>query len=339
MRGSRPLGFPACPARALGARSPAGLPRPASPWGPRPQRPRWRGTHSTTSGQKRAALRRSSRAAAGFSTKGADGRWSGLDVDFCRALAAAAIGDADAVRFVPLEASERFPALLTRRVDLLAAGVTWTLGREVGLGVQFAGVLYHDRQGFLVPRASGVTGLAGLEGATLCLERGTTHVKNVADTFAREGWSYRRSCSRLAGRQAFFAGRCQALSGDARRWRGCARRAAGGPSWSCPTPSRPSPSDPSCAAEMSLAAPRWVLLLLIRRGARGPQADAAAALGGAPSPGRRRSTSKSPRRSVDPRWGERRSQRSAYGRCSGAPQAAAAASSSRAAERALDEGG
>jgi general L-amino acid transport system substrate-binding protein len=254
------------------------------------------------------------RSAPGFSAKGADGRWAGIDVDFCRALAAAVIGDADAVLFVPLEASERFPALLTRRIDLLAAGVTWTLGREVGLGVQFAGVLYHDRQGFLVPRASAPTGLAGLEGATLCLEKGTTHVENAAAYFGERGWSYRPLVLESFGQagEAFFAGRCQALSGDAAALAGLRAERAGGEAFAIlPDTISAEPLGPVVRSgdEAWLRVVRWVLLLLIAAEERAvTQADAAAALGDAAPPGRG-----SPLHvgkfaaalGVDPRWGER----------------------------------
>src|SRR5215510_3219965 len=96
---------------------------------------------------------------AGFSAKDGSGRWSGLDVDFCRALAAAALGDASKVTFVPLPASARFPALRLRTIDLLARNTTWTLGRETALKVIFAGVLFHDGQAFMVESTSPVKAL------------------------------------------------------------------------------------------------------------------------------------------------------------------------------------
>jgi len=93
----------------------------------------------------------------GFSQRDASGRWTGLDADFCRAVAAAVLGDADKVEFVPLKASLRFQALEARRVDLLARNTTWTLTREAVLGVQFPAVLFYDGQGFMVPAASKVS--------------------------------------------------------------------------------------------------------------------------------------------------------------------------------------
>ncbi|HSC93769.1 MAG TPA: transporter substrate-binding domain-containing protein, partial [Burkholderiales bacterium] len=92
----------------------------------------------------------------GFSGKDASGRWVGLDADFCRAVAAAVLGDPQKVEFRPLKASERFPALNARAVDLLARNTTWTMSREVLLNIRFPGVLFHDAQGFMVAAKSGV---------------------------------------------------------------------------------------------------------------------------------------------------------------------------------------
>ncbi|WP_250523364.1 MULTISPECIES: transporter substrate-binding domain-containing protein [unclassified Caballeronia] len=101
---------------------------------------------------------------AGFSQQDASGHWSGIDADFCRAVAAATLGDANKVAFVPLRTSARFPALRTGRVDLLARNTTWTLLREGTLAVQFAGVLFYDAQAFMVPAKSGIRTLASLRG-------------------------------------------------------------------------------------------------------------------------------------------------------------------------------
>src|SRR5499426_687608 len=110
----------------------------------------------------------------GFSLKEPSGRWSGLDADFCRAVAAAALGSAEKVIFVPLITSARFLALRTGQIDLLARHTTWILGREVGLGVQFAGVLYYDGQGFMVARKSRISKIDQLNGTTICVEDETT---------------------------------------------------------------------------------------------------------------------------------------------------------------------
>jgi len=93
---------------------------------------------------------------AGFSIKDGTGRWTGLDVDFCRAVAAAALGDGDKVMFMPLFASARFPALKSNQIDLLARNTTQTLGREANIGTHFVGILYYDGQAFIVPADSRV---------------------------------------------------------------------------------------------------------------------------------------------------------------------------------------
>jgi general L-amino acid transport system substrate-binding protein len=103
----------------------------------------------------------------GFSEQDADGRWRGFDVDFCRAVAAAVLGDPDKVELIPLLASTRFPALQTRRIDLLLNNTTWTLTREAVLKVQFPGILFYDGQGFLVPAKTAT--LADLDDATYVL--------------------------------------------------------------------------------------------------------------------------------------------------------------------------
>ena len=117
---------------------------------------------------------------AGFSEQDKSGRWIGLDADFCRAVAAAALGDAEKVEFVPLKASTRFPALQAGRIDLLVRNTTWTLAREASLNVQFPAILYFDGQGFMVPKVANITKVADLKGATVCVEKGTTHIDNLA---------------------------------------------------------------------------------------------------------------------------------------------------------------
>lgn len=151
----------------------------------------------------------------GFSEHDADGRWRGFDVDFCRAVAAAVLGDPDKVELVPLLASARFPALQTRRIDLLLNNTTWTLTREAVLRVQFPGILFYDGQGFLVP--AGIATLADLDGATICVERGTTHQRNLKTYFAAKGWSAKPLIidSAPEAAAALFAGRCRAYTSDA----------------------------------------------------------------------------------------------------------------------------
>jgi general L-amino acid transport system substrate-binding protein len=152
----------------------------------------------------------------GFSFKDPAGEWTGLDVDFCRAVAAA-MGDRVKAQFVPLFASARFPALQADEIDLLVRNTTWTLGREAFLGVQFAGILFYDGQGFMVPRKSKVRRIADLKGATICVGKGTTSEPNLADYFRAHGWNYKplvlESVAEM--RDAFVSGRCQAYTSDA----------------------------------------------------------------------------------------------------------------------------
>jgi len=153
----------------------------------------------------------------GLSAQDPSGRWSGLDVDFCRAVAAAALGDAGKVTFVPLRASARFPALLTDTIDLLARNTTWTLRREAELRVAFVGILFYDGQGFLVPASSGVASMAQLDGATVCVEKGTTHEDNLREYLAVGGIRVTPLVvdSAAGVADAFFAGRCGAYTSDA----------------------------------------------------------------------------------------------------------------------------
>ncbi len=153
----------------------------------------------------------------GFSVRDSAGRWSGLDIDFCRAMAAAVLGDPEKTAFVPLKASARFPALHTNIIDLLLRNTTWTLGREAGLKVQFPGVLFYDGQAFMVPKKAKVKKIAQLNGETVCVEKGTTHVQNLADYFGARGMKVTPlildSTADVAS--AFFSGRCRAYTSDA----------------------------------------------------------------------------------------------------------------------------
>jgi general L-amino acid transport system substrate-binding protein len=167
----------------------------------------------------------------GFSEQDAGGRWRGLDADFCRAVAAAVVGDPDRVQFVPLRASTRFPALQARRIDLLVRNTTWTLTREAMLKVQFPAVLFFDGQGFLVPAGSGITAAEQLQGATVCVEKGTTHERNLRDYFGARGLAVTPLVIDSAGEvaQAFFAGRCRAYTSDASQLAAMRLRAPEGP--------------------------------------------------------------------------------------------------------------
>jgi general L-amino acid transport system substrate-binding protein len=151
----------------------------------------------------------------GFSFKDPAGQWTGLDADFCRAVAAA-VDKRVKVEFVPLFASARFPALQAGEIDLLCRNTTWTLGREAFLGVQFAGVLLYDGQGFMVPRKSKLRRISGLKGATICVLKGATSEPNLADYFGTRGWKYKPLVveSVTEARDALVSGACQAYTSD-----------------------------------------------------------------------------------------------------------------------------
>lgn len=152
----------------------------------------------------------------GFSDKDAQGSWRGFDVDFCRATAAAVLGDASKVAFTPLSASERFEALKSGKVDLLARNSTWTLAREAQLGLAFTGITFHDGQGFLAKRALGVDGALALDKAKICVEAGTTTQANLADFFRANSMSYEEKAFPGAAEalSAFQSGQCDVLTRD-----------------------------------------------------------------------------------------------------------------------------
>jgi general L-amino acid transport system substrate-binding protein len=153
----------------------------------------------------------------GFSERDASGKWRGFDVDFCHAVAASVLGDGDKVQFVPLTSSMRFPALQSGKIDLLMRHTSWTLTREAVLKVQFPAVLFYDSQAFLVPSKSGITTIAELNGATVCVEKGTTSVLNMKDYFIARGLSVNPLVidSPQETAAALFDGRCDACTGDA----------------------------------------------------------------------------------------------------------------------------
>ncbi len=119
----------------------------------------------------------------GFAAKSEDGTWVGFDVDFCRALAAAVLGDPAKVNYVPLDAQKRFEALSSGAIDVLARNTTWTMERETKLPLRFPGISYHDGQGFIVKKLLGVTSALNLSGAAICFQTGTTSEANVEDFF------------------------------------------------------------------------------------------------------------------------------------------------------------
>ena len=153
---------------------------------------------------------------AGFSAADSEGKWSGLDVDYCKALAAAVLGDADKVKYVPLNAQQRFTALQSGEIDILSRNTTWTLTRDASLGVNFVGVMYYDGQGIMVKKELKVASAKELNGATVCVQSGTTTEKNLSD-FARVNKLDLKPLvfeKNEAASAAYHSGRCQAYSTD-----------------------------------------------------------------------------------------------------------------------------
>jgi general L-amino acid transport system substrate-binding protein len=153
---------------------------------------------------------------AGFSAPDAHGQWRGLDVDVCRAIATAVLGDATKVRFTPLTAAQRFTALQTGEIDVLSRITTITFQRDVQLGIEFPATDWYDGGGFIVHKALNVKSVKELDGATICLQPGTTNEVDVADYFRRHGLTFTPVViERLEdGTNAYFAGRCDAFSQD-----------------------------------------------------------------------------------------------------------------------------
>ena len=153
----------------------------------------------------------------GFAAPDANGVWEGFDVDFCRAVAAAVLGDSTAVQFVPTTGQTRFTALASGEIDLLARNTTWTFSRDVDLKFEFVGVNYYDGQGFMVPRELGVSSAKDLDGATVCIQTGTTTELNLADYFRANNISYEPVPieTNAEGQQQYLAGACDVYTTDA----------------------------------------------------------------------------------------------------------------------------
>jgi general L-amino acid transport system substrate-binding protein len=152
----------------------------------------------------------------GFSNPNDKGDWTGIDVDVCRAVAAAVLGDDTKVKYVPLNNKERFAALQSGEVDLLSRNTTWTMHRDTGLGIDFTGVNYYDGQGFMVRKSLGVKSVRELDGASLCVNLGTTTELNAADYFKSHNMSYEIITYEKADETvaAYDAGRCDAYTTD-----------------------------------------------------------------------------------------------------------------------------
>jgi len=153
---------------------------------------------------------------AGFGLPDANGKWVGLDVDLCRAVAAAIFNDAEKVKFVPLSAKDRFTALQSGEVDLLARDTTWTVSRDSSLGLNFVGVNYYDGQGFMVRKALKVNSALELNGASVCVQQGTTSELNLSDFFRTHNMLLKSVTFATANEavMAYDAGRCDAYTTD-----------------------------------------------------------------------------------------------------------------------------
>ncbi|HRO12521.1 amino acid ABC transporter substrate-binding protein [Amaricoccus sp.] len=154
---------------------------------------------------------------AGFAAPDAAGKWEGFDIAVCRALAAAVLGDAEKVEFTPTTTETRFTALASGEVDVLSRNSTWTFSRDVDLKFTFAGVNYYDGQGFMVSKDLGVTSAKELDGATVCIQTGTTTELNLADWFKTNGITYQPVpiATNAEANQQFQAGACDAYTTDA----------------------------------------------------------------------------------------------------------------------------
>jgi len=153
----------------------------------------------------------------GFGMPDSQGKYSGLDVDICRAIAAAVIGDPEKVKYVPLTAQQRFTALQSGEVDILSNNTTWTLLRDTTLGLNFGPVVFYDGQGFMVAKKLGVKTAKELNGATICVAPGTTTELNLADYFRANKMEFKPVVIEKVDEiyAAFFSGRCDVISGDA----------------------------------------------------------------------------------------------------------------------------
>lgn len=153
---------------------------------------------------------------AGFSSPDKAGQWRGIDVDLCRGVAAATLGDANKVKYTSLSAKERFTALQSGEIDLLSRNTSWTIVRDSSLAVDFPAVIYYDGQGFMVPKKLNVKSLKDLNGATICVNLGTTTELNLADYFRSQKMTYKLVAFEKNDEvvAAYDAGRCDVMSSD-----------------------------------------------------------------------------------------------------------------------------
>lgn len=153
---------------------------------------------------------------AGFATVGPDGKWHGFDVDYCRALAAAIFNDRDKVEFRPLTTQARFTALQSKEIDVLSRNTTWTLSRDTSLGLNFSVTLFYDGQGIMVPTKLQIKSAKNLDGATICVQAGTTTELNLADYFRRLQIKFTPVVFETIDQTyaAYDSGRCDAVTSD-----------------------------------------------------------------------------------------------------------------------------
>ena len=153
----------------------------------------------------------------GFAAADANGRWDGFDVAICRAVAAAVLGDSNAVKFTPTTGKTRFTALASGEIDVLSRNTTWTYSRDVDLKFTFAGVNYYDGQGFIAPKSLGINSAKDLDGATVCIQTGTTTELNLADFFRSNGISYEPVPieTNAEAKAQYLAGACDTYTTDA----------------------------------------------------------------------------------------------------------------------------
>src|SRR5947207_15600266 len=154
---------------------------------------------------------------AGFAQPDSQGKYSGFNVDICRAISAALFGDSEKVKYVPLTAQQRFTALQSGEVDMLSNNTTWTLSRDTQLGLNVGRVVFYDGQGFMVPKKLGVKAAKELNGATVCVAPGTTTELNLADYFRANKMEFKPVVIEKVDEiyAAFFSGRCDVMTGDA----------------------------------------------------------------------------------------------------------------------------
>ncbi len=152
----------------------------------------------------------------GFSAPDDKGNWTGIDVDICRAIAAAILNDPTKVRFVPLSAKDRFTSLQSSDIDVLSRNTTWTLSRDTSVGLNFTGITYYDGQGFLVAKAKNVNSALELSNATVCVQTGTTNEQNVADYFKANKMKYEIVAFSSADEtlKTYESGRCDVFTSD-----------------------------------------------------------------------------------------------------------------------------